>query len=300
MAKPIANAAVQTRDTTLGDYIALTKPRIVLLLLITAYCAMVVAARGLPPFAPSALALVGLALSASGAHAVNMWYDRDIDALMHRTSARPVPTGRIPAVRSLTMGIVMEVASLLLLWTGVNPLTAVLSLGGFLYYVVIYTIWLKRRTPQNIVIGGGAGAFPPLIGWAAVTGHLSLAAGLMFVIIFLWTPPHFWSLALFRHQDYKSAGVPMMPVARGPRVTKVQSVVYAALLLPASLALYFTGTVGVVYLGVALVAGVVFLLGTVRLMLEPDGEVLWARRTFGASLLYLTVVFSAMVLNVRP
>ncbi|EQD46598.1 protoheme IX farnesyltransferase, partial [mine drainage metagenome] len=159
--------------------------------------------------------------------AVNMWYDRDIDVLMHRTSDRPVPTGRIPATRSLWMGLAMELASLPLMWFGVNALTAILSFGGFLYYVVIYTMWLKRRTPQNIVIGGGAGAFPPLIGWAAVTGQVSVAALLMFLIIFLWTPPHFWSLALYRQEDYRSAGIPMMPVARGPRVTKVQSLIYA-------------------------------------------------------------------------
>lgn len=301
MAKPLATSVVETaRHATLGDYVTLTKPRIILLLLITEYCAMVVAAHGLPPFMPSLLAVVGLAISAGGAHAVNMWYDRDIDGKMHRTSDRPIPSGRIPAVRSLWLGIILEGLSLLLLWAGVNPLTALLSLGGFLYYVVIYTFWLKRRTPQNIVIGGGAGAFPPLIGWSAVTGHLGIAAFLMFLIIFLWTPPHFWSLALFRQQDYRSAGVPMMPVARGPRVTKVQSVIYALLLLPAAVALYLTGSVGIVFLVVALAAGAFFALGTVRLLAEPDGEVVWARRTFGFSLLYLTVVFAAMVLNVRP
>ncbi|MDA8344567.1 MAG: heme o synthase [Thermaerobacter sp.] len=302
MANPMpieAKAASRAGTASLGDYAQLTKPRIILLLVITAYCAMVVAAHGLPPFLLSLYTLLGLALSAGGAHAVNMWYDRDIDAVMARTNDRPVPQGKIPAVRSLYFGISLMGVSLVLLLATVNLLTALLALGGFLYYVLIYTMWLKRSTPQNIVIGGGAGAFPPLIGWAAVTGQIGLAAVLMFLIIFLWTPPHFWALALYRQDDYRRAGVPMMPVVRGERSTKVQMISYAALLLIASAALYFTGVVGAAYLGIALALSIGFLVMTGLLLREHAPETTFARRTFGYSLLYLTVLFAAMVLNVR-
>jgi protoheme IX farnesyltransferase len=302
MANPLpieAKAAPHAGTASLGDYVQLTKPRIVLLLVITAYCAMVVAAHGLPPFFLSLYALLGLALSAGGAHAVNMWYDRDIDALMARTNDRPVPQGKIPAARSLALGIGLMAVSLLLLLVAVNVLTALLALGGFLYYVLVYTVWLKRSTPQNIVIGGGAGAFPPLIGWAAVTGQIGLAAVLMFLIIFLWTPPHFWSLALYRQDDYRRAGVPMMPVARGERATKLQMVAYTALLPAASAALYFTGAVGAAYLAVALALSAGFLAVTLALLRERAPETKLARRAFGFSLLYLTVLFAAMVLNAR-
>jgi protoheme IX farnesyltransferase len=302
MANPMpieAQAAAHAETARLGDYVQLLKPRIILLLVITAYCAMVVAAHGLPPFFLSLYAMLGLALSAGGAHAVNMWYDRDIDALMARTHERPVPQGRIPATRSLTIGISLMAISFVLLLVTVNLLTALLALGGFLYYVLIYTMWLKRSTPQNIVIGGGAGAFPPLIGWAAVTGSVGLAAVLMFLIIFLWTPPHFWALALYRQDDYRRAGVPMMPVVRGERSTKLQMVSYAALLLVASAGLYFTGVVGAVYLAVAIALSAGFLAQTLVLLREHAPETKLAKRTFGYSLLYLTVLFAAMVLNVR-
>ncbi len=302
MANPMpieAKAAAHVETASLGDYVQLLKPRIILLLVITAYCAMVVAAHGLPPFFLSLYAMLGLALSAGGAHAVNMWYDRDIDALMARTQDRPVPQGRVPATRSLAIGIALMAISFVLLLVTVNLLTALLALGGFLYYVLIYTMWLKRSTPQNIVIGGGAGAFPPLIGWAAVTGQVGLAAVLMFLIIFLWTPPHFWALALYRQEDYRRAGVPMMPVVRGERSTKLQMISYAALLLIASAALYFTGVVGAFYFAVAIALSVGFLALTLLLLSERAPETKLAKRTFGYSLLYLTVLFAAMVLNVR-
>ena len=283
----------------LADLLALTKPRIIVLLLITAYCAMVVGHGGLPPVGRTLLMLLGLALSCGGANAVNMWYDRDIDAIMHRTRNRPLPTGRLPAWSALAFGIGAQVASLAVLGLAVNWLTALLALGGFVYYVFIYTIWLKRRTPQNIVIGGGAGAFPPLVGWAAATGRLSVAAGLLFLIIFLWTPPHFWSLAIYKDDDYRRAGVPMMPAARGWRTTKLQAAMYASLLLLASLLLYWTGTVGVVYLASAAVLGLVFIAYTLVLCAEPAPEVKWAKRTFRYSLLYLMVLFGAMVIDVH-
>ena len=283
----------------LSDYLALTKPRIIVLLLITGYCAMVVAQRGVPGLRLTLLTLIGLGLSCGGANAINMWYDRDIDQVMTRTQRRPIPSARMRPSRALVFGIAAQTASLLLLGLFVNWLSALLSLGGFIYYVFIYTMWLKRRTPQNIVIGGGAGAFPPLVGWAAVTGNVGVAAALMFLIIFLWTPPHFWSLALYKDGDYRRAGVPMMPVACGWRVTKVQTVIYSVLLLAASVLLYWTHVVGLAYLICAVVLGVVFIGYTVVLLSEEAPDVLWAKRTFRYSLLYLAVLFTAMVFNVQ-
>ncbi len=279
-----------------ADLVALTKPRIILLLLVTTYCAMVVADHGLPAIGRSAVTLLGLALSAGGANAVNMWYDRDIDRVMTRTQRRPIPGGRLQPEVALWFGGLCAVASVALLSVWVNWPSALLALGGFVYYVFIYTMWLKRRTPQNIVIGGGAGAFPPLVGWAAATGGVGIAAGLMFLIVFLWTPPHFWSLALYKDQDYRRAGIPMMPAVRGWQVTKRQQLLYAVLLTGASLGLYWTHTVGLVYLVVAALLGITFIAHTVVLLREPEPEVVWAKRTFHFSLLYLTGLFAAMVL----
>jgi len=284
--------------TVLRDHLALAKPMIVVELLVTAAGAMVVAHGALPSLGAALATLFGLGLSAGGANAVNMWYDRDIDQVMQRTQRRPVPTGRIPAERSLWLGVIAEVAATALLAFAVNPLAAALSLAGFVYYVFIYTFWLKRSTPQNIVIGGGAGAFPPLVGWAAMTGHVSWAAVLMFLIVFLWTPPHFWALALYRQDDYRRAGVPMMPVVRGDRSTKLQSLAYAVALLAASVALYLTHVVGTAYLVIALALGLGFVAISVRLLAERAPDVTWAKRTFRYSLVYLTVVFGAMVLDV--
>ncbi len=290
--------AVSSPFGAVRDYLVLTKPGIVVLLLITAYCAMVVADRGFPGLRVTTLTLFGLALSSGGANAINMWYDRDIDRIMHRTRRRPIPMGRLSPGQALGFGIVSEVVSIVLLAHWVNPLTAMLSFGGFVYYVFIYTIWLKRRTPQNIVIGGAAGAFPPLVGWAAIAGTVSPAALLMFLIIFLWTPTHFWSLALYRREDYERAHIPMMPVAAGEAVTNTQSVLYALLTLASSLALFFTHTVGILYLIVAATLGVGFVAFAGMSYRERLPETLWARRTFHFSLAYTTLVFAAMVLSV--
>jgi protoheme IX farnesyltransferase len=289
----------RTLTGVLADYVALTKPRIIVLLLITCACAMIVAQGGVPPLPRALITVIGLALSCGGANAVNMWYDRDIDAVMERTRHRPIPARRMAPGAALAFGIAAEAASFVVLGVLVNGLTAVLALAGFVYYVFVYTMWLKRRTPQNIVIGGAAGAFPPLVGWAAVTGHLSAAAALLFLIIFLWTPPHFWALALYKDADYRRAGVPMMPVVRGWRTTKGQALVYAALLLCASVLLYLTHTVGALYLAVALVLGVVFIGYSLVLLAEPAPQVKWAKRTFRYSLLYLTALFGAMVVSVH-
>jgi protoheme IX farnesyltransferase len=282
-----------------ADYVALGKPRIVLLLVLTSLCAMVVAAHGLPPIGRALLTLTGLALSAAGANAVNMWYDRDIDPLMARTRHRPLPAGRLRPGHALAFGVATQAVAIPLLAWAVNPQTAGLTLAGALYYVFVYTMWLKRRTPQNIVIGGAAGAFPPLVGWAAVRGGLAWPAWLMFLIVFLWTPPHFWSLALYRQDDYRRAGVPMMPVACGARRTKMETLAYTVLLVAASVALFATGAVGRWYLAAACALGLGFLVHAVALWREPDARFAWAKRTFHFSLLYLTILFAVMVFNVR-
>jgi heme o synthase len=281
---------------TVQAFIALTKPRILVMLVFTSLCAAFVAQRGVPDLGTTLAMLVGLWLSTAGSAAINMWYDRDIDAIMTRTSNRPIPAGRVEPNAALWFGIVLSVLSIIELVLFVNFLTAVLALAGILYYAVVYTMWLKRSTPQNIVIGGGAGAMPPLIGWASVTNHVSLASILMFLIIFLWTPPHFWALALYKNEDYTRAGIPMMPVVRGARSTKRQSLAYAVLLLMSSVALYVTGTVGLLYLIVALIVGLVFLYYNIRLLLEPDDQYVWAKRTFFCSLIYLPVLFISMVI----
>lgn len=278
-------------------YYEVTKPRIQIMLLFTELCAMMVAHRGLPEFRITSAALLGLALSSGGSAALNMWYDRDIDAMMERTHKRPLPSGSITALEVLLFGLSLITLAFLVLYVWVNPLTAILAMLGAFYYVVIYTMWLKRRTPQNIVIGGGAGAFPPLIGWAAVTGHIELPALIMFAVIFMWTPPHFWSLALYRSDDYARAGIPMMPVARGARKTKKQSVLYAICLLLTSSLLYFTHTVSALYLVIAGAVGLLFITLTIFTLFESDTTFVWAKRTFAYSLLYLPLLFIFMIVS---
>lgn len=281
------------------DYVALTKPRIVLLLVITAYCAMVVARGAVPDWRLTVFTLGGLALSAGGANAVNMWYDRDIDCVMERTRNRPVPAGRLPARAALLFGISAQAVSLVMMTLTVGVLAALIALAGFLFYVLVYTMWLKRRTAQNIVIGGAAGAFPPLVGWAAVTHQVSLAPVLMFLIIFLWTPPHFWALALYKQDDYRRANIPMMPLVQGEQSTKMQALGYTLLLMLASLLLYVTGVVGLIYLVAAVVLGLGFIVYGVALLVEQKPQDRWARRTFQYSLVYMLVLFVAMVANAR-
>lgn len=277
-------------------YYELTKPRIMLMLLFTEYAAMVVAAHRFPSAKISLFALIGLALSTGSAATMNMWYDRDIDAVMNRTSKRPIPAGEIQPTHAFWFGIVLLIIAMVELIWAVNLLTAAMALAGYVYYVVFYTMWLKRRTVQNIVIGGGAGAFPPIVGWCAVTNHLSWPAFLMFLIIFLWTPPHFWALALYKQEDYRRANIPMMPVIKGDRVTKIQSTVYAVLLLVCSIVLYFTRTVGVWYLIAAILLGSCFVFYTLRSFQEKESFV-WAKRTFKFSLFYLPVLFVFMIFN---
>jgi len=280
---------------SLNDYYELVKPRIIMLLLITTAAAMVMAARGLPPLALLFWTLLGGALAAASAGTFNCIYDLDIDAVMKRTRERPLPAGRISIRRATIFAIVLGVTSCAGLYFLANPLAAWLSLAGNVYYVAIYTMWLKRLTPLNIVIGGAAGAIPPLVGWAAVTGSIGAPALGLFALIFLWTPPHFWSLALVTENDYAAAKIPMLPNVSGDARTKREIVWYSIILVAASLVLYPLHVMGPFYFAAAAVLGGIFLLDAVRTM--KDASQIWARRLFRFSLLYLALMCAFMVLD---
>jgi protoheme IX farnesyltransferase len=277
----------------LRDLFALTKPRVVSLLLLTAAAPMFLTDRGLP--APSLVfwVLLGGFLMAGGANAVNMWFDRDVDMFMARTRTRPVAAGRIPPRTALAFGIGLGILAFALLYLLVNPLAASLALAGLLFYVFVYTLWLKRATPQNIVIGGAAGAFPPLVGWTAVTGQIDLAAIYLFAIIFYWTPPHFWALALLKRDEYAAAQVPMMPVVRGTHQTKVQMLGYTMMLVPLTVLPWLAGTQGALYAVAAVLLGARLLWYCLRLLREPGVSPL-AGRMYRYSLVYLAMLFLAM------
>jgi len=278
------------------DYITLTKPRIMSLLLVTGFCGMIVGARGWPGTGTAAAAMTGLALACGGASALNHVLDRDIDPLMgKRTKARPVASGRVAPSRALEFGLALSAFSFVLLASTVNVLTAVLALVGNLFYVLVYTRWLKRTTPQNIVIGGAAGAVPPLVGYAAATGNLTVPALLLFVIVFVWTPPHFWALALLIKDDYARAKVPMLPVVRGERETTRQIVLYSLGLVVVTLLPWAWGTVGLVYLASALGLGAVFIWLAERLRRDTTSR--RAVVLFHYSLAYLALLFVAMAVD---
>jgi heme o synthase len=274
-----------------ADYVELTKPRVQSLLLLTTITTMYVA--GDPSLSLVALTCLGGSLSAGGAGAVNHWFDRDIDAQMPRTANRPVPAGRIAPGAALAFGIVLAVLSFALLAATVNVLSASLALAGFLGYVFVYTVWLKRSTPQNIVIGGAAGAVPPLVGWAAVTGSLDPTALYLFAIVFYWTPPHFWALSLLMKDEYARVGVPMMPVVHGERETRRQIVLYTVLLIVLTLLPVLFGFFGALYAAVAVTLGAGFLVLALRLQRAADRRS--ALRTYLFSLLYLALLFCSMV-----
>jgi heme o synthase len=278
------------------DYVALTKPRIMSLLLLTGLCGMVVGAGGLPPFWLVAATMLGLGLACGGASALNHVLDADIDRLMgKRTRSRPVAAGRVPAPYALEFGLALMALSFVLLAGVVNPLTAHLALAGGLFYVLVYTRFLKRSTPQNIVIGGAAGAVPPLVGWAAATGDLTLPALVLFTVVFLWTPPHFWALALLIRRDYAAAGVPMLPVVRGEDETARQIVLYTVALVGFTLAPALWGMFGLVYLVAATALGAIFL--ALAWMLRRERTPARAGLLFHYSLLYLALLFVAMALD---
>jgi protoheme IX farnesyltransferase len=281
------------------DYLMTTKPRILVLLLITAYAAMCVAAKGLPSLSTSLITMIGLGMSCGAANAINQWYDRDIDVIMKRTQKRPIPAGRLTPAQVLGFAIMTGALSFVLLAFAVNLLTALLAMAGLLFYVGIYTMWLKRSTTQNIVIGGIAGSVPPLVGWAAVTGNLTWAAVLMFMIVFMWTPPHFWALALFRNEDYTKAKIPMLPVVKGERHTKWQILIYSVLLFPTVWSLYWVGAVGQLYLWISLTVTAIYLGANIILFFERLPVQKWAVRSFYWSLLWLTSVFAAMLIDIK-
>jgi protoheme IX farnesyltransferase len=278
------------------DYVTLTKPRIMSLLLLTGLCGLFAGARGLPPAGTAIAAMAGLALACGGASALNHFLDRDIDRLMgERTRSRPVAAGRMPPAYALEFGLALSAFSFVVLASIVNVLTAALALVGNLFYVLVYTRWLKRSTPQNIVIGGAAGAVPPLVGWAAATGNLAWPALFLFLIVFFWTPPHFWALALLIKRDYEAARVPMLPVVRGERATVRQIVLYSVLLLVMTLVPFFWGPFGVLYLAAACVLGGAFLALAWWLGRQPSRP--RAAVLFHYSLLYLALLFVAVALD---
>lgn len=278
------------------DYLSLTKPRIIVLLLVTTITTMIVAAGGAGvPAALAVYTLLGGALAAGAANAINCYWDRDIDAVMRRTRGRPVPAGRVAPSRALGFGILLGAVSVAVLGVAVNWLSALLALSGILFYVGVYTVWLKRSTPQNIVIGGAAGAIPPLVGWAAVTNQVGLPAILLFAIIFLWTPPHFWALALNREEDYRAAGVPMLPVVRGTAETLRQMLLYTLALVAATLALAALGVLGRVYLVAAVVLAIPWLWLMARLARQTTARA--ARALFAYSIAYLGLLFAAMAID---
>ena len=287
---PALGVVPRTR-TLLGDYLELTKPKVQSLLLLTTIATMYVA--GDPSPLVVLLTCLGGSLSAGGAGAINHYVDRDIDARMARTATRPLPAGRIAPRAALTFGCVLAAASVLELSLAVNPLAAALSFSGFLGYVFVYTLWLKRRTPQNIVIGGAAGAVPPLVGWAAVRGSVGGTAVILFFIVFFWTPPHFWALSLLMKNDYARAGIPMLPVVRGEAETRRQILLYAVLLYAVTQLPFCAGGFGVVYLVASLLLGLGFIAGAVVLYRRADRRS--ALRLYLFSLAYLALLFCAMV-----
>jgi len=279
------------------DYVTLTKPRIMSLLLLTGVCGMFVGAQGVPPVGDLAALVVGLALACGGASALNHVIDRDIDALMgERTRARPVTAGRVSPTYALEFGLALSALSFVLLAGVVNVLTATLALVGNLFYVLVYTRWLKRSTPQNIVWGGAAGAIPPLVGWAAATGNLTLPAISLFLIVFFWTPPHFWALALLIKRNYAEAGIPMLPVVRGERETVKQILLYSFVMVAVTAVPFLWGTLGLAYLVAALVLGAGFIWLAVQLARHTTPR--QASLLFHSSLLYLALVFVAAAVDV--
>lgn len=293
----IGMAAGSTREQ-LRDYVALLKPRVMSLVVFTGLAGLLVAPGTLHPLL-AAVAVLCIAVGAGAAGAINMWYDRDIDAIMARTRGRPIVQGRVQASEALAFGVILSLFSVMLMGLAVNWVAAALLAIANLFYVFVYTIWLKRRTPQNIVIGGAAGAFPPMIGWAAVTGSVAPESLLLFALIFFWTPPHFWALALYRCGDYARAGVPMLPVVAGEAATKRQILLYSLILLPLAPAPALLGIAGPLYGAAALLLGLLFLLCALAVLRAPAGAGTdrAAKRLFGFSILYLFLLFALLILD---
>jgi protoheme IX farnesyltransferase len=289
------------------DFVALLKPRVMSLVVFTGLVGLMLAPVRMHPF-EAAVAVLCIAVAAGAAGAINMWYDADIDALMRRTASRPIPAGRVDPSEALAFGVVLSIASVVTMTLVTNLVAGALLAGSIAFYVFIYTMWLKRSTPQNIVIGGAAGAFPPMIGWAAATGDVGLAAIVLFAIVFMWTPPHFWALALFGCRDYAKAGVPMLPVVAGKPETRRQIVIYSVLMAPLGVAPWALGLCGPVYAASAAVLGAIFVAGSIAVWRDgkaegadaPEFAEPAARRLFGYSIVYLFLLFGLMVFDRSP
>jgi len=296
--KPLRAGLAEPSLAGVEDYIALLKPRVMSLVVFTALVGLLVAPGHLHPVI-GFTALLCIAIGAGASGALNMWYDADIDAVMTRTLHRPIPAGRVQPGEALAFGSTLAFGSVLVLGVLVNWFAAALLAFTIGFYVFVYTMWLKRSTPQNIVIGGAAGAFPPMIGWAAVTGDISLAPVLMFLIVFLWTPPHFWALSLLRADDYARAGVPMLPVVAGPDETRKQILLYSLVLAPAGLAPTLFGFAGLIYGATALACGALMLMFAWRVYRDRSGPAApaAARKLFAFSLAYVFVLFAALLID---
>ena len=293
-----AAPAVHPLPADWRDFFALTKPRVMTLVIFTGLCGLLAAPGPVNPLI-GFTAILCIAIGAGGSAALNQWWEADLDALMKRTADRPLPSGRMQRHSALSFGLVLALASVFVMAVAVSWLAAAILAISIVYYSVVYTIWLKPRTPQNIVIGGGAGAFPPMIGWIAATGEITLMPILLFAIIFFWTPPHFWALALFVETDYAKAGIPMMPVVAGHHSTRRQILVYAVLLLPLSLAPFWFAGAGAVYGASALLLSAVFLLLSLRVAVfrgdATDMDMRPEKRLFAFSVIYLFALFGALV-----
>jgi protoheme IX farnesyltransferase len=285
-------------EAQVEDYFALLKPRVMSLVVFTALCGLLLAPGGINPVV-GFIAIVCIAVGAGASGSLNMWYDADVDAVMSRTRNRPIPAGRVPRDHALVLGLVLSGFSVMLLGLATNWFAAAFLAFTIFFYAVIYTAWLKRATPQNIVIGGAAGAFPPMVGWAAVTGDISLQSVILFLVIFLWTPPHFWALALYKQGDYGAAGIPMLPNVAGEKNTRVQILVYSVLLVASSFAWVWFGFSGFIYTTVAVITGMSFLWLAWKLFRAPDDVSMRrrARTLFTYSLSYLFVIFLALLVD---
>ena len=290
----MAGAADGLFEPSVGHFWSLLKPRVMSLVVFTGFAGMYVAPGSLHPLL-FAIALFAIAAGAGASGAINQWYDRDIDAVMSRTKSRPIPAGFMAPAEALTLGLVVSALSVLLLGLATNWLAASLLAFTIFFYAVVYTVWLKRRTPQNIVIGGAAGAFPPMIGWTAVTGTLSIEPLLLFAIIFMWTPPHFWALALVKNEDYTRAKIPMLPVVSGAVETRRQIVIYAVLMAPLAVVPSFIGMTSLAYGVVTGLAGAVFVGLSLKLLVNGSDKT--AMQLFGYSILYLFLVFLGLVID---
>lgn len=298
----IAPEAIATPAATAMDYVRLMKPRVISLVVFTGIAGLVAAPVDMP-LVTACASILALALGSGAAGALNMWYDADIDRLMARTSTRPIPAGLINPSEALSFGLIMSALSVTLMALAATPLAAALLAFSIFFYAVVYTIWLKRSTAQNIVIGGAAGAFPPVIGWAAATGDAPLDAWIMFGLIFLWTPPHFWALSLWTSKEYAKVGVPMLPVTRGAAETRRQILIYTLIVTPFALLPAATGLGGAIYLAVAALGGIAFIWGALRVFMSRAGDpnaaadMGRARKLFAISIFYLFALFSAILVE---